>query len=93
MRLEGHLVLQDREKGLSEEHHYFVDLNSMNYTSHPQERQVNIYTDGSLTENHAGAGYVTDEAQKEITTKSLRLSRNSTVFQAEIIAIRNAAKD
>ena len=49
-----------------------------------------IYTDGSKTENGAGAGYVVYYKRKRIQTESISLPDNTTVFQAEITAIYQA---
>ena len=51
-----------------------------------------INTDGSKTLNHTGAGYVIYNRTHEQQTSSIKISHNSTVFQAEILAIREAAK-
>ena len=56
----------------------------------PIQSQINIYTDGSKTEKHAGAGYIIKEGINTLTESSIRLSYNTTVFQAKIIAIREA---
>ena len=49
--------------------------------------KVLIYTDGSKTPNHVGAGVVAIEAQKEIFTRAQRLHSDCTVFQAELCGI------
>ena len=54
----------------------------------PTPAQISIYTAGSLTETHARAGYTIRECNKEIHWDTIRLSLNTTVFQAEKIAIR-----
>ena len=58
----------------------------------PIPSQISIYTDGSQTPQHVGSGLVIYELNKEICYKSLRLSDNTTVFQAEMIAIRAATQ-
>ena len=60
--------------------------------SHPTESQINIFTDGSLTEEHAGSGYTIQYRKREILADSIRLPLHTTVFQAEIIAINEACK-
>ena len=42
--------------------------------------------------SHVGAGYVVYINAKEEITGSIKLSQNATVFQAEIIAIKEAVK-
>ena len=61
--------------------------------THPTESQINIFTDGSLTEEHAGSGYTIQYKKCEILADSIKLPLHTTVFQAEIIAINEAIKD
>ena len=58
----------------------------------PTPTQINIFTDGSRTPFHVGAGYTIQIRGKERYSNSLKLSENTTVFQAEIIAIREATR-
>ena len=46
--------------------------------------EVSIYTDGSKTEHHIGAGMVAVKNSREIHTETQRLSIECTVFQAEL---------
>ena len=78
-------------KGTETTRQYNVDLESLNDKTLPTQTQINIYTDGSRTYNHVGAGYVIYDQSTEIAAKSIRLSENTTVFQAELLAIREAA--
>ena len=71
---------------------YITNLESLKTEALPIQSQVNIYTDGSMTSEHVGAGYIIYENHTEIARASIRLSYNTPVFQAEIIAIREAAK-
>ena len=48
--------------------------------------------DGSKTENGAGSGVVIYRQQQRIYKQSKRLSDSTTVFQAEVYAIHEAAK-
>ena len=51
---------------------------------------VNIYTDGSKTENHVGASMVAVKDSTEIHINTQRLSITCTVFQAELYRISMA---
>jgi ribonuclease HI len=51
---------------------------------------VSIYTDGSKTDQHVGAGMVAIKESREIHTESMRLNDDCTVFQAELCGIRMA---
>ena len=64
----------------------------MKTQTHPTKSQINIFTDGSLTEKHVGSGYTIEHKKKEILSESIRLPLHTTVFQAEIIAINEARK-
>ena len=54
--------------------------------------KITVYTDGSKTWNGVGAGFVIYHKAQRIYTHSLKLSKHTTVFQAEIYAIYEAAK-
>ena len=84
--------ITDRCKGTAGEKFYILDLRSLEKHDKPIQSQINIYTDGSKTEEHTGAGYSIWESNEEIITGKIRLSHNTTVFQAEIIAIKEAVK-
>ena len=57
---------------------------------HRTHTEFNIYTDGSQHHGQTGSGYVIYKSQTEILKGSARLPDHSTVFQAEILAIRLA---
>ena len=84
--------MMDMQKGRIPEQNYITNTESLKSETLPRQSQINIYTDGSMTCNHVGAGYVIYENTTEISNKSIRLSYNTTVFQAEVIAIREAIK-
>ena len=90
--LVGRHVLMDMQKGRIPEQKYIANMESLKTETLPIQSQINIYTDGSMTCNHVGAGFVIYENNTEINSKSIRLSYNTTVFQAEVIAIREAIK-
>ena len=84
-------IVTDRIKLSKPPHKFIVNTESMVYKKRPIETQYNIYTDGSKTENHVGAGFTIMHNKQEITSSSIKLSPNATVFQAEILAIKEAA--
>jgi hypothetical protein len=49
--------------------------------------EVSIYTDGSKTEHHVGAGMVAVKNSREIYIETQRLNIECTVFQAELRGI------
>ena len=55
--------------------------------------QINIFTDGSKTDTHTGAGFVIYKYKVERYSKGGRIKMENTVFQAEVWAIREAVKD
>ena len=54
---------------------------------------ISCFTDGSLSEIGAGAGHIIFEDDTVIHEFSVNLGANCTVFQTEIIALINAAKE
>ena len=82
----------DRIKETNPPQRYTVNIDSLTNTSKPTESQINIYTDGSLTEEHAGSGYTIQHKKRELIADSIRLPMHTTVFQAEITAINEAYK-
>ncbi|XP_035207775.1 uncharacterized protein LOC118182531 [Stegodyphus dumicola] len=56
----------------------------------PTGSGVEIFTDGSKTQERVGAAFVVYDNKIEITTQMIRLTDNSSVFQAEAIALRSA---
>ena len=85
-------VTSDRIKETNPLQRYVVNTDSLNHTARPTESQINIYTDGSLADQHAGSGYTIQYRKREIIADSIRLPMHTTVFQAEIIAINEACK-
>ena len=72
--------------------HYKCDLNSLNHRGQPKQSQINIYTDGSKTRNHAGSGIAIIKHGNLRHTESIKLNPNVTIFQAEAKAICEAAQ-
>ena len=85
--LYGFNTTTDKIKELNPVQLCTVNLNSMLTHSHPTESQINILLDSSLTNTKAlGTQYST--IKKEILANSIRLPIYTTVFKAEIIAIK-----
>ena len=59
----------------------------MDLTGTEGNATVSIYTDGSKTENHAGASMVPMKNSAEIHIETQRLNITCTVFQAELCGI------
>ena len=74
------------------EKYYRVNLESFANKGPPVHTQINIYTDGSKTEEHVGSGYVIYHKGTEIISESIRLEEEITVYQAEVLAIKVAAQ-
>ena len=71
---------------------YQCDLNSLNHRGLPKQSQINIYTDGSKTKNHAGAGIAIIKHGNLRHTESIKLNPHISIFQAEAKAICEAAR-
>ena len=65
-----------------------LGVNNNKYLS---KSQVNIYTDGSKIDDGVGSGYVVYQGKAVIGEDGSPLNKESTVFQAELEAIRWAA--
>ena len=59
---------------------------------HITPSEITVYTDGSKTEYGVGSGYVVYYKGQRIQSHSSKLSDTTTVFQAEITAINEAAE-
>ena len=62
------------------------------HSKHRQPAQYNAFTDGSRINEQTGSGLVIYKGKQEIQNKWFRLPDYSTVFQAEVAAIAEAAK-
>ena len=60
-----------------------------NYTTYPSE--LNIFTDGSKIDENVGAGYVFYNFKDIVASGTFKLNKSNTVFQAELMAIKQAA--
>ena len=72
--------------------HFYIDLLSLNQTQHPPKSQINVYTDGSKTDHHTDSGFVIYKEGIKIAEGARRLSSQTTIFQAEIMAIQMATQ-
>ena len=61
-------------------------------SKHRQQSQYNIYTDGSKMDDQTGAGMAIFAKGQEMTNDRCRLPNGTTVFQAEVTAIKRAAE-
>ena len=61
----GFNTTTDKIKELKSIQLYKINHESMLTHAHPKESQINIYTDGSLTNDHAGSGYTIQFKKKE----------------------------
>ena len=81
-------VTTDDIRSLSPPRLYRVVTDSLNKnTKFLTQSQVNIYTDGSKTEEGVGAGYIVYKGKNIIISGEHRLGDECTVFQAEVFAI------
>ena len=69
--LVGRHVMMDMQKGRIPEQNYIMNTESLKSETLTIQSQINIYTDGSMTCNHVGAGYVIYENTTEISNKSI----------------------
>jgi ribonuclease HI len=73
------------------ERKFNVNLESLNGAKKYQTlSNVNVYTDGSKIEGHTGAGFQIYKGKEEIGHDSFKLPDWCTVFQAEILAIKES---
>ena len=72
--------------------HYTVNLESYTQVGPPTHTHINIYTEGSKTDEHVGSGYVIYHKGEELASKSIRLEEEITVYEAEVLAIKHAAQ-
>ena len=71
---------------------YTVNLDSFNgLKKHITPSEITVYTDGSKTEYGVGSGYVVYNKGQRLQSHSSKLTDTTTVFQAEVTAIHEAA--
>ena len=72
---------------------YTINIDSFTTNTLPIQSQLNIYTDGSKTKDHVGAGFSIMRGSQVILEGKKRLPDEATVFQAELMAIKMAMFD
>ena len=72
---------------------YTINVDSFITNTLPIQSQLNIYTDGSKTKAHVGAGFSIMRGNEVILEGKRRLPDEATVFQAELMAIKMAMFD
>ena len=71
---------------------YWITIDNHKGKHNPIPAQLNIYTDGSRTKQGAGAGFIVMRGKSEILySQSINLTNDASIFQAELIAIQEAA--
>ena len=68
------------------------DLNSLNHRGQPKQSQINIYTGGSKTRNHARSGIAIIKHGNQRHAEGIKLNPNVTIFQSEAKAVCEAAQ-
>ena len=68
---------------------YTINVDSFITNTLPIQSQLNIYTDGSETKAHVGAGFSIMRGNQVILEGKRRLPDEATVFQAELMVIKN----
>ena len=72
---------------------YWITINNKKGKTKPIPSQINVYTDGNKTKQGAGSGYVILSGKdKVLHTQSINLTGEASIFQAELVAIQEAAK-
>ena len=75
-----------------EDKDYWVSISSKKGKDKPIPSQINVYTDGSKTKQGAGSGYIIMKGKDTLLqTQSINLTGEASIFQAELIAIQEAA--
>ena len=74
------------------EQQYKVDSQSMGDGTPGEKGDITVYTDGSKTEGQLGFGFYIDTGQPEGIKEKRSLGTKTTVFQAELHAIKAAAE-
>ena len=88
----GHQCDEESIFEYTNDKNYFVAIDPVKGRSRPTLSELNVYTDGSKTSLGSGSGFVIIKGKKDILyTESINLPDNATIFQAELIAIREAA--
>ncbi|XP_035204546.1 uncharacterized protein LOC118179482 [Stegodyphus dumicola] len=62
------------------------------YKDPPEDKEIEAFTDGSKKDNRVGAAFVIYKNSQEIMSKQIRLNDEATVFQAEVVALKEVCK-
>ena len=80
-----------KESNIHKNYHIIID--EVAGVLKPKLSQINVFTDGSKTKHGVGAGFIVMRGKQQVvTTESISLNKEATVFQAEAVAIEKAAK-
>ena len=75
------------------EDNYWITIDNKKGKTKPIPSQLNVYTDASKTKQGVGSGYVILKGKGDVLhTQSINLTGDASIFQAELIAIQEAAK-
>ena len=72
------------------ERNFTINPDSFTKPGYPIQAQINIYTDGSKTNEHIGCGFVIYRGTTEISSNSISLPEYCTVYQAIQLASKEA---
>ena len=88
----GHVEDHDTNMENIEDKEYTVQIDKVRGRQKPTLTQLNIYTDGSKTQQGVGAGFVIIEGKDTVIyTESINFDQNRSIFQDEQIAIQETA--
>ena len=80
-----------KESNIPKNYHIIID--EVAGFQKPKLSQINVFTDGSKTKLGVGAGFIIMRGRQQvITTESISLNKEATVFQAEAVAIEKAVR-
>ena len=76
-----------------EDRNYLITIDNEKGKAKPIPPQLNVYMGGSKTKQGAGSGYVILKGKGDVLhTRSINLTGDASIFQAELIAVQEAAK-
>ena len=91
-RILGNLEAGDTIIPKELENEFIVNINDDTGREKPKLSQINVFTDGSKTDTGVGAGYVIMKGKNTvIQAESIRLRKDASIFQAEAVAVQQAA--
>ena len=78
------MCIRDSIKESNIHKNYHVIIDEATGVQKPKLSQINVFTDGSKTKHGVGAGYIVMRGKQQvITTESISLNEEATVFQAK----------